>query len=39
LFGQSAGSIHAVRPAAEVLRDICEKAEALLSQRSADLLQ
>lgn len=39
LFGQSAGSIHAVRPAAEVLRDICEEAEALLRQRSADLLQ
>lgn len=38
-FGQSAAFVNTVRPAAEVLRDICEEAERLLRQRSADLVQ
>jgi nitronate monooxygenase len=38
-FGQSAAFVHAVRPAAEVLHDICEEAERLLRQRPAELFQ
>jgi nitronate monooxygenase len=38
LYGQSAGAVRAVRPAAEVLRTICDDAERLLRERSRDLL-
>jgi nitronate monooxygenase len=38
-FGQSAAFVKAIRPAAEVLRDICEGAEQLLRQRFAELVQ
>jgi nitronate monooxygenase len=38
LYGQSAGAVHAVRPAAEVLRSICEDAERIIRQRSSQLL-
>jgi len=33
LYGQSAGAVHAVRPAAEVLREICDDAERILRER------
>lgn len=39
MFGQSAAFVHTVRPAAEVVRDICEEAEQLLRQRSAELVE
>lgn len=38
-FGNSAAFVKAVRPAAEVLHDICEEAERLLCQRFAELVQ
>jgi len=38
LYGQSAGAVNAVRPAAEVLREICEDAERILHERSRGLL-
>jgi nitronate monooxygenase len=38
-FGQSAASVKAVRPAAEVLRDICEQGEHILKQRLSLLTQ
>jgi nitronate monooxygenase len=38
LYGQSAGAVHAVRPAAEVLREICDDAEQILRGRSRELL-
>jgi nitronate monooxygenase len=37
-YGQGAGAIDAVRPAAEVLRVICEGAERLLRERAGGLL-
>ncbi len=33
-MGEAAGDVHAIRPAAEVLTDICEDAEKLLTQRT-----
>ena len=33
-MGESAGDVHAIRPAADVLTDICEDAEKLLAQRT-----
>jgi nitronate monooxygenase len=39
LYGQSAGAVPAVRPAAEVVRAICEDAERLLRDRPRDLLK
>lgn len=38
LYGQSAAFVSAVRPAAEVVRTICEDAEAILRTRPAQLL-
>jgi nitronate monooxygenase len=37
-FGQSAGAVTAIRPAAEVVRSICDGAERLLQERPRDLL-
>jgi len=39
LYGQSAGAVPAVRPAAEVVRTICDDAERILRERSRDLLK
>jgi nitronate monooxygenase len=39
LFGESASFVHAIRTAEEVLCSICEEAERLLRQRTADLIQ
>src|SRR2546425_867800 len=39
LYGQSAGAVPAIRPAAEVVRTICEDAERLLQDRTRDLLK
>ena len=39
LFGQSADFVQAVRPAAEVLREMCETAEQFLRQRVHDVVQ
>ena len=39
LYGQGAGAISAIRPAAEVVRTICDDAERLLRERSRDLLK
>jgi len=38
LMGQSAAFVNAIRPAADVLRSICEDAERILRERSAALL-
>jgi nitronate monooxygenase len=38
LYGQSAGAVPAIRPAAEVLKTICDDAERLLRDRPRDLL-
>jgi nitronate monooxygenase len=38
LYGQSAAFVHAVRPAAEVLRTVCDDAEAILRSRPPSLL-
>ena len=38
LYGQSAGAVSAIRPAAEVVRDICDDAERLLRERPGALL-
>jgi len=38
MFGQSAGFVESIRPAAEVLKDICEDAERILKQRLSGLL-
>jgi nitronate monooxygenase len=38
LYGQSAAFVTAVRPAAEILRGICEEAEAVLRSRPGQLL-
>jgi nitronate monooxygenase len=38
LYGQSAGPITAIRPAAEVIRQICDDAERLLGDRPKSLL-
>jgi nitronate monooxygenase len=38
LYGQSAGAVRAVRPAAEVLRAICDDAEQILRERSSSIL-
>jgi nitronate monooxygenase len=38
IYGQSAGAVHAIRPAAEVLRDICGQAERILRERTGKLL-
>jgi len=38
LYGQSAGAVHSVRPAAEVLRSICDDAERILRDRAAAVL-
>ena len=37
-FGQGAGSVTGIRPAAEVVRSICEDAERILRERSSSLL-
>ncbi len=37
-MGESAGSVSSIKPAAEVLRDICDQAENLLRERSDQLL-
>lgn len=34
LYGQSAGAVHAIRPAAQVLREICADAERILRERT-----
>jgi nitronate monooxygenase len=39
IYGQSAGAVPAIRPAAEVVRTICEDAERLLRDRPRDLLK
>ena len=39
LYGQSAGAVPAIRPAAEVIRTICDDAERLLRERPRDLLK
>ena len=39
LYGQSAGAVPAIRPAAEVVRQICDDAERLLQERPRDLLK
>jgi nitronate monooxygenase len=39
LYGQSAGAVPAIRPAAEVVRTICGDAERLLGERPSDLLR
>ena len=33
LYGQAAGAVTAVRPAADVVREICDDAERLLRER------
>jgi nitronate monooxygenase len=38
LYGQSAGAVRSVRPAAEVLRDICDEAERIVRARSNTIL-
>src|SRR5437870_536185 len=38
LYGQSAATVNAIRPAAEVVRTICDDAEHLLRDRPRDLL-
>jgi nitronate monooxygenase len=38
LYGQSAGAVASIRPAAQVVREICEDAEHLLRERPRDLL-
>jgi nitronate monooxygenase len=38
-MGQSAAAVNAVRPAADVLRDICDGAERILRDRTAQLLK
>jgi len=38
LYGQSAGAVNAIRPAAEVLREICDDAERLLREGPRRLL-
>ena len=38
-MGQSAASVNEIRPAAEVLRDICDGAERILRERSSQLLK
>jgi nitronate monooxygenase len=38
LYGQSAGAVPAVRPAADVLHAICDEAERILRDRSSSLL-
>jgi nitronate monooxygenase len=38
LYGQSAGAVSAIRPAAVVLREICDDAERILRKRSRELL-
>lgn len=38
-MGQSAGAVSAIRPAAEVLREICDDAERILRERSSQLLK
>lgn len=38
LYGQSAAFVHAIRPAADVLRSICDDAEAILRNRPLQLL-
>ena len=37
-MGQSAGSVHGVRSVAEVIRELCERAERCLRERSRALL-
>jgi len=37
LYGQSAGAVRAVRPAAEVLREMCDDAERILRERTSSL--
>lgn len=37
LYGQSAGLVDAIRPAAEVLRGVCDEAERLLRSRPAEV--
>lgn len=39
LFGQSATFVHAVRPAADILRSICEEAEQCFRQRLHNMVQ
>jgi nitronate monooxygenase len=39
LFGQSADFVHAVRPVADVLRELCETAEHCLRKRVDDIVQ
>jgi nitronate monooxygenase len=39
LYGQSAGAVHAIRPAADVLREMCDDAERILRERSSQLLK
>jgi hypothetical protein len=39
LFGQSADFVHAVRPAADVLRELCETAEHHLRTRVDNIVQ
>jgi len=39
LYGQSAAAVRAVRPAADVLRSICEDAERILRERAAAVLR
>ena len=38
LYGQSAGAVNAIRPAAEVLRGICDAAERILRERTKILI-
>jgi nitronate monooxygenase len=38
LYGQSAGSVNAIRPAAEIIRTICEDAERILRSRPQTIL-
>jgi len=38
LYGQSAGSVRAVRPAAQVLHEMCDEAEQILRERTKSLL-
>ena len=39
LYGQSAGAVPAIRPAAEVVRTICDDAERLLRERPSGILK
>jgi nitronate monooxygenase len=39
LYGQGAGAISAVRPAAQVVRTICDDAERILRERSGELIR